>query len=135
MTYSKIPTLVLQSWCVWKPINVCDTFYYMNYAFHYSISILVTHNANLRCDHLFYVQISAGIECTIVCARLLMPNRLATPKITGVGGYNITIEFATEWFPYTFYFSLGLTGKNTTEKDFLEWIGERKPGFWWCFCQ
>ncbi|XP_028178178.1 melanization protease 1-like, partial [Ostrinia furnacalis] len=77
-----------------------------------------------------FMKISAGIECTIMCARLLMPNRLATPKIEGVGGYNISVEFTTEWFPYTFYFSLGLTGKNTTEKDFLEWIGERKPGFW-----
>ncbi|XP_059051079.1 uncharacterized protein LOC131845932 [Achroia grisella] len=76
------------------------------------------------------IKISAGIECTIVCARLMMPNRLTTPLIEGVGGYNITISFYTEWFPYRFYFSVGLTGKNTTERDKLNWLGERKAGFW-----
>ncbi|KAL4716885.1 hypothetical protein ACJJTC_012696 [Scirpophaga incertulas] len=76
------------------------------------------------------MEISAGIECTIVCARLRMPNRLHTPIIEGVGGYNISIEFGTDWFPYTFYFSLGLTGKNTTHKDMMKWVHERSPGFW-----
>ncbi|VVC94886.1 unnamed protein product [Leptidea sinapis] len=76
------------------------------------------------------MKFSAGIECTIVCVRLLLPNRLVTPIVHGVGGYNITVVFSTEWFPYTFYFSLGLNGRNTTQKDFLKWIGERKPGFW-----
>ncbi|CAG9796487.1 unnamed protein product [Diatraea saccharalis] len=76
------------------------------------------------------MMISAGIECTITCARLQMPNRLSTPVIHGVGGYNITIEFDTEWFPYLFVFGIGLSGKNTTERDFARWIGERKPGFW-----
>ncbi|CAH2102333.1 unnamed protein product [Euphydryas editha] len=76
------------------------------------------------------MKLSAGIECTIVCARLLLPNRLSKPEIEGVGGYNITITFNTLWFPYTFYFSLGLNGKNTTERDFSKWIVERSPGFW-----
>ncbi|XP_047545165.1 uncharacterized protein LOC125077296 [Vanessa atalanta] len=76
------------------------------------------------------IKISAGIECTIVCARLLLPNRLSLPVIEGVGGYNISVTFDTMWFPYTFYFSLGLNGKNTTERDFYKWIGERKPGYW-----
>uniref|UniRef100_A0A2A4K1I3 Peptidase S1 domain-containing protein n=1 Tax=Heliothis virescens TaxID=7102 RepID=A0A2A4K1I3_HELVI len=76
------------------------------------------------------MKISAGIECTIVCARLMMPNRLSVPEITGVGGYNITIVFDTEWFPYTFYFALALDGKNTTASDFQTWLPERKAGFW-----
>ncbi|CAF4794957.1 unnamed protein product [Pieris macdunnoughi] len=76
------------------------------------------------------MKVSAGIECTIVCARLMLPNRLVTPVITGVGGYNITITFNTQWFPYVFYFALGLSGKNTTFSDYLKWLPERKPGFW-----
>ncbi|XP_063899108.1 uncharacterized protein LOC110375867 [Helicoverpa armigera] len=76
------------------------------------------------------MKISAGIECTIVCARLMMPNRLSVPTVTGVGGYNITIMFDTDWFPYTFYFALALDGKNTTAEDFQTWLPERKAGFW-----
>ncbi|KAJ8736284.1 hypothetical protein PYW08_006940 [Mythimna loreyi] len=76
------------------------------------------------------MKISAGIETTIVCARMAMPNRLSTPIIDGVGGYNITITFQTDWFPYSFYFSLGLDGRNTTKRDWAKWIPERSPGFW-----
>ncbi|XP_028041382.1 uncharacterized protein LOC114251357 [Bombyx mandarina] len=76
------------------------------------------------------LKLSAGIDCTIVCAKLKLPNRLIVPEIKGVGGYNITVTFKTDWFPYIFYFNLGLNGKNTTAADFATWIPERKPGFW-----
>ncbi|KAF9421473.1 hypothetical protein HW555_002688, partial [Spodoptera exigua] len=76
------------------------------------------------------LKISAGIECTIVCARLTMPNRLTKPTIDGVGGYNITVTFNTEWFPYSFFFSLALHGRNSTQSDIQSWLSERKPGFW-----
>lgn len=59
-----------------------------------------------------------------------MPNRLTKPNIDGVGGYNLTISFDTDWFPYTFYFSIALDGKNSTVDDMNEWIQERKSGFW-----
>ncbi|CAG9581578.1 unnamed protein product [Danaus chrysippus] len=97
-------------------------------AFFYSEKFEV--NADPPAKLSIFMQVSAGVECTIVCARLLLPNRLVTPFIDGVGGYNITISFSTFWFPYTFYFSLGLNGKNTTERDFRNWISERKPGYW-----
>ncbi|RVE48143.1 hypothetical protein evm_007203 [Chilo suppressalis] len=97
-------------------------------AFFYSEQFEVKANPPAKLN--IFMKISAGIECTITCARVLLPNRLSTPDIHGVGGYNISVEFDTEWFPYAFYFSLGLSGKNTTEKDFNKWIEERKPGFW-----
>nr|XP_049692378.1 uncharacterized protein LOC110375857 [Helicoverpa armigera] len=76
------------------------------------------------------MKLSAGIECTIVCARLLLPSRLTEPTITGVGTYNITIRFDTEWFPYSFYFALALDGQNTTTENFHNWLPDRKHGFW-----
>ncbi|XP_072941110.1 uncharacterized protein [Epargyreus clarus] len=99
-----------------------------NTAFFYSEKFEV--NADPPAKLNIIMKISAGIECTITCARLLLPNRLTKPIVEGVGGYNITVTFSTEWFPWTYYFSLGLNGKNTTDKDFMSWIGERKPGFW-----
>ncbi|XP_034832639.1 uncharacterized protein [Maniola hyperantus] len=97
-------------------------------AFFYSENFEV--NADPPAKMNVIMKISAGIETTIVCAKLLMPNRLVEPVIDGVGGYNITVSFSTLWFPYSFYFSLGLHGRNTTKKDFNKWIFERKPGFW-----
>ncbi|XP_053614879.1 uncharacterized protein LOC128677794 [Plodia interpunctella] len=76
------------------------------------------------------LDLSAGIYCTIMCARLLLPNRFYTPKIDGVGGYNISIYFETDWFPYTFYFALGLTGRNSTARDLYDWIDEQRPGYY-----
>lgn len=86
--------------------------------------LILKHNIYL------FLQISAGIDCTIVCARLTMPNRISQPTIAGVGGYNITVTFNTEWFPYSFFFALALDGKNSTDADMQAWISERKPGFW-----
>ncbi|XP_026739301.1 uncharacterized protein LOC113502122 [Trichoplusia ni] len=97
-------------------------------AFFYSEKFEV--NADPPAKMNIVMKISAGVECTIVCARLMMPNRLSKPIIAGVGGYNITVTFDTEWFPYTFYFSLALDGKNSTLRDLGDWLLERKPGFW-----
>ncbi|XP_073957095.1 uncharacterized protein [Choristoneura fumiferana] len=87
-------------------------------------------NANPAAKLHINMKISAGIETTIVCARLLLPNRLTEPNIYGVGGYNITVTFTTHWFPYNFEFYLGLAGRNTSAKDFTAWLSERQPGFW-----
>ncbi|KOB68210.1 Uncharacterized protein OBRU01_18653 [Operophtera brumata] len=74
--------------------------------------------------------VSAGIECTIVCARLNLPNRFVLPSIEGIGRYNITIEFATLSFPTRFTFTLMLFGKNTTRANFEAWVDERSEGHW-----
>ncbi|XP_063395740.1 uncharacterized protein LOC134680558 [Cydia fagiglandana] len=76
------------------------------------------------------MKLSAGVETTILCARMLFPNRQVVPIINGVGGYNMSLEFTTDWFPYVFFFTLGLTGKNTTRANLKEWILERHPGAW-----
>ncbi|XP_041975774.1 uncharacterized protein LOC121730702 [Aricia agestis] len=87
-------------------------------------------NGNTASKLNIIMSISAGIETTIVCVRMLLPNRLVVPTILGVGGYNITVSLYSKWFPTKYYFSLGLYGKNTTNRDYLKWYEERKPGFW-----
>ncbi|XP_075983614.1 uncharacterized protein LOC142981495 [Anticarsia gemmatalis] len=72
------------------------------------------------------LQVSAGYECSITCVRIMLPNRLSMPIITGVGGYNITIKFNTEWFPYVFFFTLGLNGSNATMADRRVFYWERQ---------
>lgn len=61
---------------------------------------------------------------------MLFPNRLTDPRINGVGGYNISIEFGTDWFPYNFFYTVGVYGRNTTYTDMEDWHLERNERFW-----
>ncbi|XP_014366964.2 uncharacterized protein LOC106717595 [Papilio machaon] len=78
-----------------------------------------------------YIRISAGIQCTITCARLIIPNHKSTPIIDGVGGFNISVQLDTNWFPSRFFFTLGLSGKNTSADNLSKWWSQRNPqGMW-----
>ncbi|CAK1602233.1 unnamed protein product [Parnassius mnemosyne] len=77
-----------------------------------------------------FIKISAGLECTITCARLLVPNHKSTPVIDGVGGFNISVQLDTHWFPKGFSFTLGLHGKNSTPADIDKWWSQRGTGLW-----
>ncbi|KPI94987.1 hypothetical protein RR46_11991 [Papilio xuthus] len=78
-----------------------------------------------------YIRISAGIQCTITCARLLIPNHKSTPIIDGVGSFNISVQLDTNWFPSRFFFTLGLNGKNTSADNLSKWWSQRNPkGMW-----
>ncbi|CAB3237838.1 unnamed protein product [Arctia plantaginis] len=63
------------------------------------------------------LNVYTGYECRIMCCRLTLPSRDLNPSVEGVGGFNVTIIFSSEWFPYGFTFSMGLSGMNVTYSD------------------
>ncbi|CAH2050604.1 unnamed protein product, partial [Iphiclides podalirius] len=97
-------------------------------AFFYSEKFVV--EAGPQAKVTVFIKISAGIQCTITCARLLVPNHKQTPVIDGVGGFNITVQLNSNWFPKAFYFTLGLNGKNSSASNVDLWWSQRGPGAW-----
>ncbi|XP_049878481.1 uncharacterized protein LOC126375542 [Pectinophora gossypiella] len=68
-----------------------------------------------------FIRIFAGLDTQIKCVRVTLPNRQVSPVINGAGGYEINIRFNTEWFPYSFYFAVGLQGVNASVDLTAHW--------------
>ncbi|XP_068626500.1 uncharacterized protein [Battus philenor] len=115
-------TFVSGNYCYMSPKRQRRTafFYYERFAVTAGPSATIT----------VFIKISAGIECTITCARLLVPNHKSTPIIDGVGGFNVSVQLDSKWFPHRFYFTLGLNGKNSTAENINRWWAERGDGLW-----
>ncbi|KAJ2952068.1 hypothetical protein O0L34_g4332 [Tuta absoluta] len=69
-----------------------------------------------------FMKIYATWDVTIQCVKLTLPNHLQEPIIRGVRESNVSVEFVSNWFPYTFYFSLGLYGRNSTAWERETWL-------------
>ncbi|XP_049878543.1 uncharacterized protein LOC126375582 [Pectinophora gossypiella] len=116
-------TYLVGNWCFESHQTQMKSHFFYSEKFQVHATILTRLKVMLK--------VSAGVECTISCARLVLPNRMTQPKIEGIGGYNITLTFNTEWFPRTFSFALGLTGIDTGYWDLREFLNERpKPILW-----